>query len=123
MWKALGYTWRIIGNVFYVLVVLFVFAHIAERDIKIVVAVLGLIYVTIRWIALGQFFAYAPMLIGLVKSVDELKEAAGIPRLGTAEEYEEVDAQLKTTKVKAYIDGVFLSVISLICLFALFSAL
>ena len=121
--KAFSYTWRVVVNVFYVLVVLFVFAHIEGRDTKIIVAVLGFLYVTIRGIAIGQFFGYAPMLISLVKSVDELKEAAGIPRVGMPEEYEAVDALLARTRVKTYIDGAFLSLIGLMCLFALFSAL
>ena len=123
MGKALSYTWRIVVNVFYVLVVLFVFVNIEAHDTKIIVAVLGLLYVTIRGIAIGQFFANAPMMIGLVKSVDELKERVGIPRTGTLAEYEAVEAIFHTTTVKVYIDSAFLSLIGFICLFVLFSAL
>jgi hypothetical protein len=123
MGKALSYTWRVAVNVFYVCVVLYVFANINEKSLQIVVAILGLLYVTIRSIAIGQYFTNAPMLIGLVKSIDELKERLGIPRTGTPEEYEAVDAMLRTTTVKTYIDSGFLSLIGLICLFVLFSAL
>src|SRR5262249_19218090 len=64
--KALGYVWRVLVNLFYVAIVLYVFDRLQGRhDTSIVVAILGLIYVTIRSIAIGQALG----LIGVAKGL------------------------------------------------------
>jgi hypothetical protein len=93
-----------------------------DPKLTVVIATLGLIYVTIRGLAMSQFFAFAPALLGIAKSLDELKGRGG-KRLATSDEYVVAEAQLKRGQSKFYIQSVFLSLTSLICLFAIYVAL
>jgi hypothetical protein len=88
----------------------------------VVVATLGLVYVAIRWLAMSQYMALVPMLIGIAKSVDGLKGPRD-KRLATSEEYAVAEARLKRGQIPFYIQSLFLSLTSLICLFAIYSAL
>ena len=51
--RALGWLWLVAVNIFYVLVVLYVFARLTGRTEHILVSILGLIYVAIRGQSLG----------------------------------------------------------------------
>jgi len=123
--KVLGYVWRVLVNLFYVAIVLYVFAKLQGRhDTIILVAVLGLIYVTIRSIAIGQGHG----LIGMAKSltVDLMRirellrdEFIEDRRLSFKDDVEVADRLI----IKAYIDGFFLGIVSLICLVVLFAEL
>ena len=59
---ALGYTWRVLINVLYIAVVLYVLDKLQGRPEAITVAILGLIYVAIRSIAIGQGLGLANSL-------------------------------------------------------------
>jgi hypothetical protein len=48
MGKAFGYVRLALINLFYVLVVLFVFSRLQERGLTIIVSILGVLYVTVR---------------------------------------------------------------------------
>ena len=89
---------------------------------RVVVATLGLIYVTIRGLAISQFLAFTPALFGIAKSLDELKGRGG-KRLATSEDYAIAEAQLKRGQIKFYIQSLFLSLTSLICLYAIYTSL
>jgi hypothetical protein len=119
-----GYAWLVITNLFYLAIVAFVLSRTSELDPKltIVIATLGLIYVTVRGIGMGQFLAFAPSLIGIAKSLDELKGRSG-ERLMTGEDYVRAEMQLKRGQIKFYIQSLFLSLTSLICLFFIYTAL
>jgi hypothetical protein len=69
-----------------------------------------------------QFLASAPTLLGIAKSLDELKGRGG-KRFASSEEYVVAEAQLKRSQIKFYIQSLFLSLTSLICLFAIYTAL
>jgi hypothetical protein len=71
-----------------------------------------------------QGVAFVTTTFTLAKSLDELKAHHGdVPLSVTQAEYNELRSKLDTDQKKAYISGFFLGVISLICLFELFSAL
>jgi hypothetical protein len=123
---ALGYTWRVLVNVFFVAVVLYVFDKLHGRTETITVAVLGLVYVTIRSIAIGQGlglsntfkimdadFARIRELLGDEQHAHDRKEAAKTGSKSLDRERSKL----------IFIDGIFLSIISIICLLVLFNEL
>jgi hypothetical protein len=55
--KIIGYIWRVITNLFYLAVVMYALGELHGRKETLIVSTLGLIYVTIRTIAWGQFIA------------------------------------------------------------------
>ena len=119
-----GYAWQIVTNLLYLAIVALVLSRTSELDPKltIVIATLGLIYVTVRGLAMSQSLAFTPVLLGIAKALDELKGRGG-KRLATSEEYVMAEAQLKRGRIKFYIQSLFLSLTSLICLFAIYTAL
>jgi hypothetical protein len=122
---AFGYGWRVLVNVFYVAVVLYVFDKLQGRSEAIVtVAVLGLIYVTIRSIAIGQVIALANSLkvieADLIRVRELVRDEYARDRLEASKADSEVFSRERN---KLFIDGFFLSIVSIICLFALFSQL
>ncbi|HYY13933.1 MAG TPA: hypothetical protein VE758_05820 [Chthoniobacterales bacterium] len=125
MMKALGYTWRVLVNLFYVAIILYVFDKLHGRhEITVLVAVLGLIYVTIRSIAIAQgngFIEVTKGLRGELLRIRELlhDEFAEDHKRELTEAFEVVDRAM----IKGYIDGFFLGIVSLICLFVLFTEL
>jgi hypothetical protein len=96
--------------------------HEVDPKLTVLVAILGLIYTTIRGIAMGQFLAFSPTLLSIAKSLDQLKRHVLGKQLAS-EDYVAAEAQLKRVQVSVFIQGLFLSVISLFCLFALLTAL
>jgi hypothetical protein len=119
-----GYAWQIGVNLVYLAIIAFVLdrTHQLDPKLTIVIATLGLIYVTVRGLAMLQAMALFPTLLGIAKSLDDLKGRGG-KRIETPEGYAIVEAQLKRGKIKFYIQSVFLSLTSLICLFAIYTAL
>jgi hypothetical protein len=71
---------------------------------------------------MSQLLASSPVLLGIAKSLDEL-QGRGRKRMGTSKDYALAEAQLKRGQIKSYIQSLFLSLTSLICLFAIYTAL
>jgi hypothetical protein len=123
MMKALGYTWRVLVNLFYVAIILYVFEKPnGHHETTILVAVLGLIYVTIRSIAFAQGHSLIEITKGLRKELLRVRELLHDESIedykrDLAEAFEVVDRAM----IKAYIDAFFLGIVSLICLFVLFT--
>jgi hypothetical protein len=122
---VLGYTWRVLVNVFYIAVVLYVFDKLQGRSEAIItVAVLGLIYVTIRSIAIGQGMGLANALKIIEADLIRLRELARDEHARKRWDTEQAGSEvLSRERNKLYIDGVFLSIVSIICLLVLFSEL
>jgi hypothetical protein len=121
--KWLGYAWSVVANVFYVLVVVYIFSRINDQKLTVIVAVLGLIYVAIRSVAIGQALTFFPLLVAANKSLDELRAVSGLPQQHQKAEYQAAASKIKKESVKLHIDGLFLGVIGLICFGSLWSAL
>jgi hypothetical protein len=119
-----GYAWQIITNLLYLAIIAFVLNQTNQLDPKltIVIATLGLVYVTIRGIAMSQFLTFFPLLLGIAKSLDELKGPGG-KRQASSEDYAMAEAQLNRGQIKFYIQTLFLSLTSLISLFAIYISL
>ena len=125
VWKAITYIWRVLVNVFYVAVVVYVLQRTNQKDpnLTVIIATLGLVYTVIRSIAIGQFNATLPMFVNLSKTMDEIKEAIGAKRSMVAEDYVATEQRMQTVQIKLMIEGLFLAIVNLICLFALFVSL
>ena len=94
------------------------------RQTKRGVAVLGLIYVTIRSIALSQGHSFIEITKGLRGELLRIRELLHDEfvehhKRELTEALEVVDRAM----IKGYIDGFFLGIVSLICLFVLFTEL
>jgi hypothetical protein len=122
---VLGYTWRVLVNVFYIAVVLYVFDKLQGRSEAIVtVAVLGLIYVTIRSIAIWQGMGLANALKVIESDLIRLRELFRDEHARNRLEASRADSEvLSRERNKLFIDGFFLSIVSLICLLVLLSEL
>jgi hypothetical protein len=121
---VVGYAWQIGVNLLYLAIIVFVLDRTRQLDPKltIVVAILGLIYVAIQWQGMSQAMSFAPAILGISKSLDELKGPGG-KRIDTPEGYANAEKQLKRYRVKYYIQSLFISLTSLICLYAIYMSL
>jgi hypothetical protein len=122
---VIGYVWRVLVNVFYVAVVLYVFDKLqGHSEAIITVSVLGLIYVTIRSIAISQGMGLASALKVIESDIIRLRELVhdeqARQRLASSKADSEV---LSRERNKLAIDGFFLFIVSIICLLALFGEL
>jgi hypothetical protein len=122
---VLGYVWRVLVNVFYIAVVLYVFDKLQGRSEAIItVAVLGLIYVTIRSIAIWQGMGLANALKIIESDLIRLRELVRDEHVRDRWEAVKADSEVfDRTRNKLLIDGFFLSIVSIICLLVLFSEL
>lgn len=118
--RWLGYIWRVAFNLFYLLVVVVVLFDIRDPSEKAIISVLGLLYVTIRSIAISQGLATAGIISAFQRQIDQIQFRVD----GTFEmpDRSEELSYVETVRIKIYIDGVFLSIIGLVCLFAFFTA-
>jgi hypothetical protein len=161
--KWFRWSWCVFGNFLYVTVVLYIFSKIQERNLTIILALIGLVFVAIRQTHLSRFLETGPLLINLSKKIDRLhlpterksavmvagrmvfgdkSEEPDLVEEDTVQElegeldlieetavqelemaYSALEAELQVNTVKIYISSGFLAVISLICLFQLFTAL
>jgi hypothetical protein len=122
---AIGYAWRVLINVFYVGVVLYVFDKLQGRSEAIItVAVLGLIYVTIRSTAIGQGIGLTSGLKVIEADVIRLRELAHDEHARSRWNASKTESVvINRERNKLFIDGFFLSIVSIICLVVLFGEL
>ncbi len=123
--KALGYTWRVLQNIAYLGVVLWVFNGLgSRRDASAIIAVLGLIYVSMRSVAIGQAMAISHIAFvadrHLLRIRHLLQDDDAVP---IAEQLPEVMDRWSRERAKLYIDSVFLAIIGLFCLLILFGSI
>jgi hypothetical protein len=119
----IAYAWRVVSNVIQVIVVFYVFAHLNDRLETIVVSILGLIYVTIRSIAFGQWYVLANFGIGMERDFVFIRKLVGDDVAAREELLADAQKGFERLYLKFAIDGVALAIISLTCLIQLFSIL
>jgi hypothetical protein len=121
---VLTYIWWVLINIFYIAIILYVFDKLHGQTEVITVAVLGLIYVTIRSIAIGQAMGLANALKIIEADLIRVRELLGDEYAGGRSEAAKEDSEaLSRVRNKVYIDGFFLWIVGLICLLVLFSKL
>lgn len=75
--NAVAYIWRGLINCFYLFVILYVFDNIQDKNTSIIIAVLALLYTTMRTIAGGQALTFLAMGRGLHEEFADLKVKMG----------------------------------------------
>ena len=116
----LAYSWRVLVNLFYLAVVGAVLLSIKDGSEKAIISVLGILYVLIRSVAIGQAIAFGNVANALDERLDEI-----LYFVNSAHEKLDRPAvrdELNYQHVKLYIDGFFLWLISLGCLWSFFLA-
>jgi hypothetical protein len=123
--RWLSYTWSVIVNCFYIFIVLFVFDRLGrDRNLIIIVSILGVIYVTVRSIGIGLAFLSEETTTVVLKKMNRILTNQGDEAIhGDVEQLLEDEKRKTHRLVKSCIDGFFLFLISLLCLVMLFSNL
>jgi hypothetical protein len=123
--RWLRYVWTVAVNCFYLFVVLWVFCKLSgHRELSITIAVLGLIYVTIRNIGMGMAAVMFESLSRTQKQLLQVQQFVRDPNYDpNQKQLDETEELKQTTVVKMYINGFFLWLIGLICLLVLFTTL
>jgi hypothetical protein len=118
----LAYAWRIFVNLIVLAVVLGIFSGLHARFETVVVAILGLLYVSIRSIAFSQTVMLREAIIGIDHHFVRIRDLLGDERI--LEHQVEMD-QLKEAGDRrinrAYVDLFFLGIVSLVCIYHLLS--
>jgi hypothetical protein len=114
--------WTSLG-VLQLAIIAFVFDHLQTRLESIVVAILGLIYVTIRSIAINQGIAFTKVAASFASELARIEEWLGENSEFLRERRVEI-AQAEQTIYgpRIIITSIFLSIVSLYCLVVLFGA-
>ena len=111
-------------NVFYIAVVLYVFDKLLGRPEAITAAILGLVYVTIRSIAIGQALGRANSFKIIEADLIRIRELLGDEHASDRWEAAKTDSEgFGRQRNNLFIDGFFLSLVSIICLLVLFNEL
>jgi hypothetical protein len=123
--RWLSYAWSVIVNCFYIFIVLFVFDRLGrDRNLIIIVSILGVIYVTVRSIGIGLASLSEETTTVVLKKMNRILTNQGDEAIHGDVEQLLDDEKRKTHRlVKSCIDGFFLFLISLLCLVMLFSNL
>jgi hypothetical protein len=116
--NAAAYIWRGLVNCFYLGVIVYVFDNIKDKDTSIIIAVLALLYTTMRTIAGGQALTFLAMGKALHEEFADLKVKMGYEPVPISDDDAAV---VRKAQVKIWIDLVALSITSLVALVVLFS--
>jgi hypothetical protein len=116
--------WRVAVCLVQLAVIVYVFDRLNTRSETILVSLLGLIYATIRSLAIMQELAFAQFAFAIEKELAQIQELLGEYR-NTITERRRAVAVVKNNLYggKLIINAIFIGVLSLICLFVLFGAL
>jgi hypothetical protein len=120
---AARWTWGIATNIFYALVVWYVLSNLRGHPENIIVPVLGLIYVALRTggVSLGQITLQQFLALNTI--YEKLRSMSDARYTRNPSEREAIEQMRFKLTGDAIIETVSLSIISLICLWFLFSAL
>jgi hypothetical protein len=119
----LAYVWRVLVNLI-MLLVLGGVIHEAHSPFEItVVASLGLIYVTIRSIGIGQAMMFVNFATGVDTEFTRIRRLFGDPDIDQHEEDASALRKLVRRRMgRFYVDVAFLSIAFFICLYWLLNA-
>jgi hypothetical protein len=120
---VLSYGWYVATRLFYLAVIYYVFDHLYERFEKIVVAILGVLYVSQRTIAVSQGDLFTRVGIELDNIQEKVKEIAEPGYYRRTAETSEIMKMVSTQQTKLAVESVFLGIVSLLCLYELFVAI
>jgi hypothetical protein len=119
-----GYAWTVIANLIAMAVILYVFSNTGSGFETKVIAILVIIYLTVRGFEAGYSLATSNLAIGLDS---EFKRMRGLLK-SPADKYEieafqETKQKAEKAMIKMYINSIFMSIAYMIALWNLFSSL
>ena len=101
MWIALGYAWQVAINILYLLIIAYVFGQLQGRPEKVVVPMLGLIYVAVRASALHQGLVWIKVTTALDRQISDLRSSIDANYRPDQETYGESSALLDGRRQKS----------------------
>jgi hypothetical protein len=117
---AIGYIWKVAVNLVILCIVAWALDKLHDRTETLIVAVLGMIYVTIRTTQGFQGLAMMDIALHHQGQMDAIRTwIDGTYQPDRSEEF----ALFKRVRAKFYIDGCFLALISLLCILVFFARL
>jgi hypothetical protein len=122
-WAILKWIWLVGANIFYLIVISYVFGQLRGRPETIIVPILGLIYVLIRsfWISFAlTVLEFGSAIDGLQAQTRRLAEPSYEP---DQTDLEETKKKAASIRAKLYVVSAFLAIVSLLCLLQLFTSL
>lgn len=119
------YLWSVIVNCFLLFIVFVVFERIENKSVAIVVAALGLVYVGIRTLMLGQLMFEAKAFVQVHEQLFLLRKLLNDPTLDAVYSDFTKSGEMNEASANRIIslEGVFLFVVFVVCLFVLFTSL
>jgi hypothetical protein len=117
---ALGYIWKVVVNIVILFIVAWALDKLNGRTETLIVAVLGMIYVTIRTTQGFQGLAIMELALRHQGQIDAIRTwIDGTYQPDRADELK----LFKRVRAEFYIDCIFLALISLLCMLVFFSRL
>jgi hypothetical protein len=117
-----AYGWRVLVNLIMLTIVLGTLGEARGRFEITPIAILGLIYVTIRSMGIGHAIAYAQLGTGLDLELTHIRELLGEDRDHHRDEMDEFKKIGKGRMGRLYVDAIFLALAFFICLYWLGTA-
>lgn len=118
---ALGYLWKVAVNLLILFIVAWALEKLHGRTESLIISVLGMIYVTIRT-TLG-YLGLGMMEVAISQQEQLVAIRSWIDGTYIAGDFTADIALIKRTRTKFYIDGLFLFIISLLCMATFFTHL
>ena len=122
-WNVAKWAWRIAANVFYLLVVWYVLDQLPGGPEKIIVPILGLIYVRIRSVGYGNAHRGLQLALVLNDIDSKLNRLLDPGYQRDLEELRENRRVMGSVQARSYVDLAGFGLISLLCLWYLFTAI
>jgi hypothetical protein len=118
--KVLKIGWTVVRGILELAIMVYVLGAILDPGDTVIVAVLGIIYATIRSTALFQYFTITQM--AWASDRQSLEQLLGEdPNVGS--EIANADASMSRILINSYIAGAFIALQYLVCLIYIFSKL
>jgi hypothetical protein len=118
--KVLKIGWTVVRGILELAIMVYVLGAILDPGDTVIVAVLGIIYATIRSTALFQYFTITQM--AWASDRQSLEQLLGEdPNVGS--EIANTDASMSRILINSYIAGAFIALQYLVCLIYIFSKL
>jgi len=121
MWRFLQAVWRVAWGLIELAVVLYVLNAIKDRETSLIVSVLGLIYATIRLLALNQGYIFMHVVRELQQRFYELERHWDPQK--QQPETDPISQFYRDAYWDAFISRLLVAMVYLICLLNLFSRL
>src|SRR5690348_7549949 len=113
VWLAI---WRTVVQLFYIAIVLTVFGNIRNPDTRVIVAVLGLIYITVRQGVIGLLMYHQDVNVAFGTAIDAIRRKVD-DQFYSETSFADIRKMLNKARVPIYFEWAGLLVIFFICIY------